>query len=171
MTIDIDEEDFGTLCICALRYCHGRRTYMPSLVQRIVMAHFKDLSDRTLKVIADDEQFQSDMNLFGDLCDKVDWKNFYQILRERQKESSEQMSDIIRLKPCPFCGKTPQTVVDDETEELFGVKCFGCGGMIDAEKKTLYDAIKAWNRRADTPQTDEEYINSLPWTEKDCPWK
>lgn len=22
-----------------------------------------------------------------------------------------------------------------------------------------------------TPQTDEEYINNLPWTEKDCPWK
>ena len=20
-------------------------------------------------------------------------------------------------------------------------------------------------------QTDEEYINNLPWTEKDCPWK
>ena len=87
MTIDIDEEDFGTLCICALRYCHGRRTYMPSLVQRIVMAHFKDLSDRTLNVIADDEQFQSDMNLFGDMCDKVDWKNFYQILREWKAEA------------------------------------------------------------------------------------
>ena len=24
---------------------------------------------------------------------------------------------------------------------------------------------------ADTPQIDEEYINNLPWTEKDCPWK
>ena len=87
MTIDIDEEDFGTLCICALRYCHGRRTYMPSLVQRIVMAHFKDLSDRTLNVIADDEQFQSDMGLWGDGCDIVDWKNFYQILREWKAEA------------------------------------------------------------------------------------
>ena len=25
--------------------------------------------------------------------------------------------------------------------------------------------------KADTPQTDEEYINNLPWIEKDCPWK
>lgn len=82
--IDISQEDFGTLCICALRYCHGRQTYMPSLVQRIVMAHFKDLSDRDLKVIADDEQFQSDMSLWGDYCDLVDWKNFYQTLREWQ---------------------------------------------------------------------------------------
>ena len=84
MTIDISQEDFGTLCVCALRYCHGRRTYMPSLVQRIVMAHFKDLSDRDLKVIADDEQYQSDLSLWGDHCDLLDWKNFYQILREWQ---------------------------------------------------------------------------------------
>ena len=84
--IDINQKDFGTLCICALRYCHGRRTYMPSHIQHIVMAHFKDLSDQDLKVIADDEQFQSDMNLWGDYCDLVDWKNFYQILREAQTE-------------------------------------------------------------------------------------
>lgn len=89
MTIDISQEDFGTLCVCALRYCHGRRTYMPSLVQSIVMAHFKDLSDRDLKVIAEDEQCQSDLSLWGDHCDLVDWKNFYQILREYQAERSE----------------------------------------------------------------------------------
>ena len=86
MTIDISQEDFGTLCVCALRYCHGRRTYMPSLVQTIVMRHFKDLSDRDLKVIAEDEQYQSDLSLWGDTCDKVDWKNFYKILREWQTE-------------------------------------------------------------------------------------
>ena len=82
--IDISQEDFGTLCVCALRYCHGRKTYMPSLVQRIAMSHFGDLPDRDLKVIADDEQFQSDMSLWGDHCDLVDWKNFYQMLREWQ---------------------------------------------------------------------------------------
>ena len=82
MTIDISQEDFGTLCICALRYCHGRRTYMPILVQRIVKAHFKDLSDRDLEVIADDERYQSDTDLFGDTCDKINWENFYKMLRE-----------------------------------------------------------------------------------------
>ena len=51
------------------------------------------------------------------------------------------------LKPCPFCGGTPITVVDDETEEKFGVKCFKCGGSIYPEKETLYEAIEAWNRR------------------------
>lgn len=58
-----------------------------------------------------------------------------------------------RLKNCPFCGKYPQTVVDDETEKKFGVKCFNCGGMIYPEKATLQEAIEAWNRRV--PETDE----------------
>ena len=59
------------------------------------------------------------------------------------------MSDGLskRLKRCPFCGKHPQTVVDDETEEKFGVKCFNCGGSIYPEKATLKEAIDAWNRR------------------------
>lgn len=87
--IDISQNDFGTLCVCALRYCHGRQTYMPSLVQQIVMAHFKDLSDRDLKIIANDERFQADMSLWGDACDMEDWKNFYQILREWQTERSD----------------------------------------------------------------------------------
>ena len=89
MSIDISQNDFGVLCVCALRYCHGRRTYMPQLVQSIVMQHFKDLSDRDLKVIADDERFQEDLSLWGDDCDKVAWKNFYQGLRELQNERSE----------------------------------------------------------------------------------
>lgn len=93
MKIDISQEDFGTLCICALRYCHGRQTYMPIIVQNIVMGHFKDLSDVALEIIADDEQFQSDMNLFGDMCDEVDWKNFYQMLRKWQTERSKYEID------------------------------------------------------------------------------
>ena len=86
--IDISQEDFGTLCVCALRYCHGRQTYMPSLVQQIVTAHFKDLSDRDLQVIADDRQYQANMGLWGDACDKADWDRFYRALLKCQKERS-----------------------------------------------------------------------------------
>ena len=60
------------------------------------------------------------------------------------------MNRMNGLKPCPFCGKYPQAVMDDETEEKFGVKCFNCGGSIYPEKETLQEAIEAWNRRADT---------------------
>ena len=80
--IDISQEDFGTLCICALRYCHGRQTYMPSLVQEIVQNHFKDLSEKDLKIIAEDECFQREMNLWGSKFDRLDWDNFYFALNE-----------------------------------------------------------------------------------------
>ena len=29
MIVDIEQEDFGMLCACAIRYCQGRETYMP----------------------------------------------------------------------------------------------------------------------------------------------
>lgn len=80
--IDISQEDFATLCICALRYCHGRRTYMPGLVQEIVGSHFKDLSDRDLKVIADDKNYQAEFGIWGDTCDKECWERFYDRLEQ-----------------------------------------------------------------------------------------
>lgn len=73
MSIDLSEEQFGILSICALRYCHGRRTYMPSLVQRIVGIHLSELTDKDIEVMMNDCQFQRKMNLYGDDCDKVDW--------------------------------------------------------------------------------------------------
>lgn len=79
--IDINQEDLGVLCVCALRYCHGRRTYMPRLVQEIVERHFADLSERDLVAIAEDEKFQTNMNLWGDDYDKVDWDKFYTALK------------------------------------------------------------------------------------------
>lgn len=63
-----------------------------------------------------------------------------------------------KLKPCPFCGKTPVTVVDDETEEKFGVKCFSCGGAIYPEKETLDEAIEAWNRRINDGHESENQL-------------
>ena len=80
--IDISQEDFGTLCICALRYCQGRHTYMPSLVQEIVSNHFKDLSNQDLNVIADDKNYQAMFDIWGDSCDKQNWEHFYTRLEQ-----------------------------------------------------------------------------------------
>lgn len=52
-----------------------------------------------------------------------------------------------KLKPCPFCGGEAVPVVDDETETMFGIKCFDCGGSIYPEKESLDEAMGAWNRR------------------------
>ena len=67
-----------------------------------------------------------------------------------------------KLKKCPFCGKYPQTVADDETEEKFGVKCFNCGGAIYPEKDTLDEAIEAWNKRAGEQNEDKALPSAQP---------
>lgn len=89
--IDISEDDFGTLCICALRYCHGRQTYMPSLVQRICMPHLQEFSDKTLGVMMEDCDFQERMHLYGDeLIDKPDWLRWKDALLAEKERRGEQ---------------------------------------------------------------------------------
>ena len=84
--IDISQEDFGTLCICAIRYCHGRQTYMPSLVQSICRDYLKEFSDKDIAIMLDDCDFQDTMNLYGDeKIDKPDWLRWRADLLAEQK--------------------------------------------------------------------------------------
>lgn len=74
MKISIDSEKFGLLCVCAIRYCQGRKTYMPDLVRRIVEPYLPKLEDRDIGVMLADCDFQLDMNLYGnDRIDKPAW--------------------------------------------------------------------------------------------------
>lgn len=93
MKIDISPEDLGTLCICALRYCHGRMTYMPSTVQRIVLSLEDKLSKKDRYVILEDKKFQKRMELWGMDCDKMDWLNFYERFEKKDNELSENNTD------------------------------------------------------------------------------
>jgi hypothetical protein len=90
-SIKLDQENFGTLAICAIRYCQGRQTYMPSLVQGILKPHLKELSDKDLSVMIDDCDFQERMNLYGsDSIDKPDWLNWKKaLLSERERRNNE----------------------------------------------------------------------------------
>ena len=88
----INQEDFGTLCICAIRYCHGRQTYMPGLVQSIVAPHLSDLSDKDLAVMIDDCGYQERMQLYGDEhIDKPGWLRWKELLlAEKRRREGEQ---------------------------------------------------------------------------------
>lgn len=92
MTIDISQKAFGTLAICAIRYCHGRQTYMPDLVRNIITPRLKKLSDKDLTVMIDDCDFQARMHLYGDeRIDKPGWLKWEADLiaeRERRKEKN-----------------------------------------------------------------------------------
>ena len=95
MNIKISAGQFGTLAICALRYCQGRRTYMPSLVQEIVGRYLEEFSDKTLKVMVDDCQFQRHMNLYGDECDKVDWLKWEQKVNDEEQKRRDLLKQTV----------------------------------------------------------------------------
>lgn len=89
--INIDKENFATLCICATRYCHGRQTYMPSLVQGIVRSYIKELPDKTLNVMLQDCDFQRRMDLYGDeRIDKPDWLKWEQTVKDEMERRQHE---------------------------------------------------------------------------------
>ena len=86
MGINIEQEDFGLLCICAIRYCHGRQTYMPDLIRAIISLHLKEMSDRNLDIMIDDCDYQERMHLYGDeRIDKPGWIRWKDLLHEEKK--------------------------------------------------------------------------------------
>ena len=91
MKIDISREDFGTLCICAIRYCHGRRTYMSRLVMDIVGRHLSELSDRNIKVMYNDCRFMNLSDYGDEAIDKPNWLLWEKMLRkEMERRSGEE---------------------------------------------------------------------------------
>lgn len=91
MKIDISREDFGTLCIFAVRHCHGRKTYMPSLVQEIVGKHLGELSDKDIKVMWDDCRFMNPSDYGHEVIDKPNWLLWEKALRkEMERRDGEE---------------------------------------------------------------------------------
>ena len=87
----LEKDDFGTLAICAIRYCHGRQTYMPDLVRGIIRPRLKELSDKDLNVMIEDCDFQERMHLYGDeRIDKSGWLRWREeLIAERKRRTNE----------------------------------------------------------------------------------
>lgn len=90
INIELNRGDYGSLCICAIRYCLGRKTYMPSNIQRIVCENIKYLSVKDLKVIQADIQKHGgptqDMGAYGNYDDYKDWCNFLDAIETEIEE-------------------------------------------------------------------------------------
>lgn len=72
--IDLQDEDFGAVINCAIRYCIGRQTYMPQLVVDYVRPLLPHLSDRTVKVMWNDIR---SAHSYGDVnIDEPMWMEF-----------------------------------------------------------------------------------------------
>lgn len=87
--VKLDEDAFGTLAICAIRYCQGRQTYMPYLVRGIIKAHLAEISDKDLAVMIEDCNYQRRFDLYGDKkIDMPDWLAWEQeLLIERARRA------------------------------------------------------------------------------------
>jgi hypothetical protein len=76
----VDEIDFfGAVLNCAVRYCIGRRTYMPGLVTDWIMNHCHGiLNQKTIGVMKRDidEARTRPFDGLGDNCDIITWLKF-----------------------------------------------------------------------------------------------
>lgn len=91
--ITLSAEDFGILAVCAIRYCHGRQTYMPDLVRSVVKNHLDEVDDNDLAVMIADCEFQEWANLYGnEKIDKPGWLTWREELlaeRERRNDATD----------------------------------------------------------------------------------
>ena len=83
ITVYADDEEFGAVLNCAVRYSMGRMTYMPSLVIGFIMPLLPKLSDRTLSCFDRD---LSEPAIYGGLGDEnIDaplWQKFHAEVRQ-----------------------------------------------------------------------------------------
>lgn len=73
-SIELSDEDFGAVLNCAIRYCIGRETYMPSLVIEFIRPLLPYVSNRTLDCFERDVR---EADYYGDFeIDKLLWIRF-----------------------------------------------------------------------------------------------
>ena len=80
-------DDFESVLICALRYCLGRRTYMPSIIIAFVRPMLSALSIRALSVIIRDiENAKGGVPGLGDSnIDEPLWLDFLNVAKTELK--------------------------------------------------------------------------------------
>lgn len=92
--IDPANDDFGAVCNCAVRYCLGRRSYMPSFVCEYITPLLPELTDKTLDCFERDIAGRKKVDFdFGMGCDYEMWDAFYKAVCneiERRKGDGSQ---------------------------------------------------------------------------------
>lgn len=81
----------GTICVCALRYCMGRQTYMSTLVQDFCRRHIAQFDDNTIRTMIDDIDFaeRTGQSMGDDEIDRPDWYRFRKFLESETERRSE----------------------------------------------------------------------------------
>ena len=88
--LDLDNDHFGAVLNCAVRYCLGRQTYMPGLVTDWIMGNCAGiLNEKTLAVMIRDIDEYAQKYSLGDDCDVRQWQKFGVWLIEQRTEVKE----------------------------------------------------------------------------------
>jgi len=80
-------QEFGNLTICAIRYCFGRMTYMPSLIVELTKANWSLLTPQDRATILKDVAQAIQDGRLGMDCDKQMWLAFYDWMMEKYNET------------------------------------------------------------------------------------
>lgn len=91
--IRLDDDDFGAVLTCAIRYCFGRQTYMPGLIMDYITPLLPYVADKTLWCFDADLQRP---DIYGGLghetIDKPRWIMFHEAVKreiQNRKDNKE----------------------------------------------------------------------------------
>lgn len=90
--IDPEDDDFGAVLNCAVRYAVGRQTYMPGLVIDFITPLLPILSKRTLWCFDQDIANAKYEGGYGDPnIDEPRWKKFHEAVRAERLRRGEEL--------------------------------------------------------------------------------
>lgn len=130
-TINVSNDDFGAVCNCAIRYCLGRRSYMPALVIDFITPYIRYLSDKTIWCLKHDiESYKNSGGDFGYDFDERKWMEFLVLVNKENDRRSgidydKDIDDV--LIRCPECDGQPTVKEVGDNKELFVCVCSECG--------------------------------------------
>lgn len=91
-TIDLQDDDFGAILNCAVRYAIGRQTYMPHLVIGFITPLIPYLNNKTLWCFDQDTTNAKWEGGYGDpRCDEPKWLTFREAVRAERTRRGEEL--------------------------------------------------------------------------------
>lgn len=98
---DFNNDDFGAVLNCAVRYAIGRQTYMPSLVISFITPLIPHLNDKTLWCFDQDVTEAAYTGGYGDpRIDEPHWRKFHEAVRAERTKRGHELYKTWRTVPC-----------------------------------------------------------------------
>lgn len=94
-TIDLEDDFFGAVLNCAVRYAIGRRSYMPGLVMDFIRPLIPHLSNKTLWCFEKDIAEELPDGLGDPQIDAPKWIEFLGLVRAEIAERKKTIWNVV----------------------------------------------------------------------------